>query len=53
VTAYFYDHRNHSGLIPPDGAPDLGELPDLRAFLALDDALVIQTGQSIRGFVAR
>jgi outer membrane protein assembly factor BamB/thioredoxin-like negative regulator of GroEL len=50
AAAYFYDHRNHSGLIPSDGAPDLGEITDVRAVLALDDALVIQAGQTIRGF---
>ncbi len=50
AAAYFYDHRNHSGAIPQDGAPDLGELVDVRTILALDDALVIQTGSTIRGF---
>ncbi len=50
ATAYFYDHRNHSGLIPEGGAPDLGELADVRTVLALDHALVIQTAQTIHGF---
>jgi len=52
--AYFYDHRNASGVIPKDGgAPDLGPLSDVRAVLALDHALVIQSGSTIRGFENR
>ena len=49
--AYFYDHRNASGVIPKDGgAPDLGPLSDVRAVLVLDHALVIQSGSTIRGY---
>ncbi len=49
--AYFYDHRNASGVIPrAGGAPDLGPLTELRTVLALDHALVIQTGSTIRGY---
>jgi hypothetical protein len=49
--AYFYDHRNASGVIPKDGgAPDLGPLSDVRAVLAADPALIIQTASTIRGF---
>ena len=49
--AYFYDHRNASGVIPRDGgAPDLGPLTDVRTVLALDHALVIQTGSTIHGY---
>lgn len=49
--AYFYDHRNASGVIPKDGgAPDLGPLSDVRAVLAADHALIIQSGSTIRGY---
>lgn len=49
--AYFYDHRNGSGVIPKDGgAPDLGPLNDVRTVLAADHALIIQTGSTIRGY---
>jgi len=49
--AYFYDHRNASGVIPKDGgAPDLGPLADVRAVLAFDHALIIQSGSTIRGY---
>ncbi len=47
-TAYFFDHRNASGLIPKGGAPDLGLLEDVRTILAADGALLIQTGSTIR-----
>jgi len=51
AAAYFYDHRNASGVIPRDGgAPDLGPLSDVRAVLACDHALIIQTGSTIRGY---
>jgi len=51
AAAYFYDHRNASGVIPRDGgAPDLGPLSDVRAVLACDHALIIQTGATIRGY---
>ncbi len=53
AAAYFYDHRNHSGVIPKDGgAPDLGPLSDVRAALVLDHAIVIQTAQTIRGYAS-
>jgi outer membrane protein assembly factor BamB len=46
--AYFYDHRNASGMIARDGgAAPLGRLTDVRTILALDNALLIQTGSTI------
>jgi outer membrane protein assembly factor BamB len=51
AVAYFYDHRNASGLIPRDGgAPKLGALTDVRAVMAADDVLLIQTGSTIKGW---
>lgn len=47
--AYFYDHRNASGLIPPGGAPDLGTMEDVRTILAFDRSLMIQAGSSLLG----
>jgi hypothetical protein len=50
-TAYFYDYRNASGLIPRNGgARVLGQLSDRRAFLAVDGALLVQTGSNILGW---
>ncbi len=47
-TAYFYDHRNASGLIARDGgAVKLGRLSDVRSIMAVDGALLIQTGSTI------
>ena len=52
--AYFYDHRNASGLIPRDGGTaTLGRLPDLKAVIATDGGLIVQTGSTIRGWVHR
>jgi len=51
ATAYFYDHRNGSGVIARDGgALRLGSLADVRAVLALDGSLVIQSGTAIKGW---
>lgn len=51
ATAFFYDHRNGSGTIARDGgALALGSLGDIRAAIALDGSLVIQTGSTIRGW---
>ena len=48
---YFYDHRNASGVIPRvGGVLDLGVVRDVRGMLALDGAMVVQTGSTIRGF---
>jgi outer membrane protein assembly factor BamB len=48
VTAFFYDHRNASGVIPADGgAPSLGRLSDVRAVLAVNGGLVVQAGTTI------
>ncbi len=48
-TAYFYDHRGASGVIAREGgAPDLGILEDVRAVMAVDGALLIQTGPTVR-----
>jgi len=50
-TAYFYDYRNASGVIPRNGgALDLGKLEDVRASLCTDGAIVILSGTTIRGF---
>jgi outer membrane protein assembly factor BamB/predicted Zn-dependent protease len=51
--AYFYEHRHASGLIPRDGgAPNLGRIADVRAVLAVDGALLIQTGSTIEGWAS-
>ena len=51
--AYFYDHRNASGVIPREGgAPKLGALTDVRATLAADGALLIQAGSTIMGWTS-
>ncbi len=52
--AYCYDTRNASGLIPPiGGVTPLGRLTDMRAVMACDNALLIQTGDTIRGWTHR
>lgn len=52
-TAYFYDYRNASGVIAKNGgALDLGEINDLKAIQALDGAILIQDGTTIRGFTS-
>ena len=49
--AYFYDLRNGSGVIPRrGGATKLGDLKHVRAIMAVDGALLIQTGQTIQGW---
>lgn len=49
--AYFYDLRNGSGVIPREGgATKLGDLKSVRAIMAVDGALLIQTGQTIQGW---
>lgn len=51
ATAFFYDCAAGSGRISPDGGTcDLGQLRDLRAILAADNALIIQAGSSILGW---
>ena len=50
AVAYFYDHRHASGLIPQGGAPNLGRLENVRATMAVDGALLIQTGSTIHGW---
>jgi outer membrane protein assembly factor BamB len=50
-TAYFYDYRNASGVIPRSGGTiDLGKVGDVRASLAADGAIIIQSGTTIRGY---
>ena len=50
-TAYFFDYRNASGVISRNGgALDLGRVGDVRASLAADGAIIIQSGTTIRGF---
>ena len=49
--AYCYDHRNASGVIPRNGgAAKLGRLSDVRAILAADGALLIQTGSNLHSW---
>ena len=49
--AYFYDHRHASGVIPADGgARNIGPLDDVRLFLAVDGALLAQSGDTIIGW---
>jgi outer membrane protein assembly factor BamB len=51
ATAYFYDHRNASGVIARDGgALALGTLGDIRSVLLVNDALLVQTGSTIQGW---
>lgn len=46
--AFFYDHRNASGVIPSiGGVRNLGKLEDIRALLAVDGGLLVQTGSTI------
>jgi len=52
TVAYFYDHRNASGVIPEGGAANLGPMEDVRAVMALDGALVVQSGTSLLGLAA-
>ncbi len=52
-TAYFYDHRGASGVIPDDGGIcNLGGLQDVRAAMAVDGALLIQAQKTIHGWVS-
>ncbi len=48
--AYFYDHRNASGVIPQGGSVPLGTLEDIRVIMAVDRALLIQTGSTIHRY---
>lgn len=49
--AYFYDHRNASGLIPKrGGALDLGKFQDIRNVLATDQGLALQAGGKLHLF---
>ncbi|UCE59235.1 MAG: PQQ-binding-like beta-propeller repeat protein [Phycisphaerales bacterium] len=51
AVAYFYDHRNASGVIPRvGGACTFGGLSDVRAILVCDGALLVQDGMSIIGW---
>ncbi len=52
TVAYFYDHRNASGVIPTGGAPNLGVLEDVRAVAVFDGALVIQAESSLIGITS-
>ena len=50
--AYFYDHRNASGIIARDGgAVKLGRLDEVRTVVATDGALLIQSGSTINGWI--
>jgi len=47
-TAYFYDHRNASGVLPHrGGVQSLGRLSEIREIMVTDDALIIQAGNTI------
>jgi hypothetical protein len=49
--AYFYDHRSAGGDVLRNGeAVKLGRLSDVRAVMAVDGALLIQTGSTIQGW---
>ncbi|MFQ5412842.1 MAG: PQQ-binding-like beta-propeller repeat protein [Phycisphaerae bacterium] len=49
--AIFYDVRNASGVIPRDGGRcRLGPLADVKTIMAVDGALLVQTGTTIRRF---
>ncbi len=49
--AFFYDHRNASGLIPKKGgALDLGDLQDVRNIQATDQGLAIQADGKLHLF---
>ncbi len=52
VVAYFYDHRNASGIIPEAGAPNLGDIKNIRTVMACDGALVIQAESSLLGITS-
>lgn len=52
TVAYFYDHRNASGVIPTGGAPNLGVLEDIRGVAVFDRSLVIQSGLSLMGITS-
>ncbi|MGB0714779.1 MAG: PQQ-binding-like beta-propeller repeat protein [Phycisphaerae bacterium] len=50
-TAYFYDHRNGSGLIPEEGGiVNLGSQDDVRVVTLARNALIVQTGSTIYGW---
>ena len=50
-TLYFYDHRNASGIIPREGGTcDLGFLSEVRAIMAVDGAVLVQTGTTLQGW---
>lgn len=54
LAAYFYEHGNLSGIIPKDGgAPDLGTAAEIQAAMVLNDAIVVQSGATLRGFGRR
>lgn len=46
-TAYFFDHARTTGLIPPGGGVDLGRVTKIRAVLALDQGLLVETDQQV------
>ena len=51
--AYFYDHRNASGVIPRVGGRiELGRLFDVREVLVTDGGLMIQNGTTIHGWIS-
>lgn len=53
AAVYFYDHRNASGRVPAEGGVrSLGRLENVRAILATDGALLIQTGNAVQGWGA-
>ncbi len=52
-TAYFYDHRNASGVLPRDGGLlKLVRLNDARRILATDGGLLIQNGSTVHAWTS-
>ncbi len=49
--AFFYDHRNGSGMIARNGGSlNLGRLDRVKTILVVNDTLLVQTGDTLRGW---
>jgi hypothetical protein len=52
-TAFFFDHRNASGVIPREGGTvGLGRLVEVKEVIAADGALLIQAGSTIHAWTS-